>query len=275
VSGAARSPGLQETLHASVSAVPTAELRRLHGRIVDGRVRAPLTQTALGFAGFERAAPSLSPFFSLGKEALLAVLEVVLSERGRHDDTLALVWSGPDEGASAARDTAQALVELVESAERSVLIAGYSFERRSLAMGALAKVMAERNVKASLFLDPDQILKRKERLGDTLEAYLDAAIGKFVSRSFDKGSAIPEIFVDRRVFEPESYGEDGFPRISLHAKCVVVDDARALVTSANFTERGEKRNVEAGVLVRDVGFASGLAGQFRRLASLGAMVRVR
>lgn len=61
----------------------------------------------------------------------------------------------------------------------------------------------------------------------------------------------------------------------LEALGVVMDDARALVTSANFTERGEKRNVEAGALVSDIGFAKSLAGQFRRLASLGAMVRVR
>lgn len=259
----------------NLSAVPTAELRRLLGRIVDGRVRAPLTATGLGFAGFDRLVEPLGPFFALAKEALVAVLEAVLAERGRHEDTLALVWSGPDEGASAARDTAQVLVELVESAERSVLVAGYSFEKRSGAMGALAKVMAERNVHAALYLDPDQIMKRKERLQDTLDAYVEAAITRFVGRNFERDAAVPEIYVDRRVFDEESFGEGGFPRVSLHAKCVVVDDARALVTSANFTERGEKRNVEAGVLVRDVGFASGLAGQFRRLGSLGAMVRVR
>lgn len=258
-----------------LSAVPTAELRRLHGRIVDGRVRAPLTATALGFAGFERLAEPFEPLFSLPKETLLAVLDALLAERGRHEETLALVWSGPDEGASAARDTAQVLTELVESAERSVLIAGYAFERRSGAMVALARVMAERSVHVALYLDPDQIMRRKERLHDSLEAYVEAAIGRFVARNFEKGAPLPEIYVDRRVLDAESFGEDGFPRVSLHAKCVVVDDARALVTSANFTERGEKRNVEAGVLVRDVGFASGLAGQFRRLGSLGAMVRVR
>jgi phosphatidylserine/phosphatidylglycerophosphate/cardiolipin synthase-like enzyme len=264
-----------ESNEATLSSVPTAELRRLHARVTEGRLRVPLTKAALGFARFEKLVEPLAPFYALERPALLAVLEAVLAERGRHDDRLALVWSGPDEGASSARDTAQVLADLVASAERSVLIAGYAVEKRSGAFVALAKVMAERKVRVSMYLDPDQILKRKDRLHAPLERYVEEAIGTFVRRSFDPGAPIPEIYVDRRVLEEESFGENGFPRISLHAKCVVVDDARALVTSANFTERGEKRNVEAGVLVRDVGFASGLAGQFRRLGSLGAMVRVR
>ena len=49
---------------------------------------------------------------------------------------------------------------------------------------------------------------------------------------------------------------------SLHAKCIVVDGSTALVTSANFTDRGQTRNIEAGVLVRDRGFAERLASQW-------------
>ena len=271
MSGGDEGRGGRKTLRA----VPTAELRRLYARVDEGRLRVPLTKTGLGFSGFEKLAEPLLPFYALEKQALLAVLEAVLSERGRHDDRLALVWSGPDEGASAARDTAGILAELVASAERSVLIAGYAIEKRSGAFAALAKVMAERNVRASMYLDPDQIVKRKDRLSMPVERYVEEAITTFVKRSFAEGAPVPEIYVDRRILEEGAFGENGFPRISLHAKCVVVDDARALVTSANFTERGEKRNVEAGVLVKDLGFASDLAGQFRRLASLGAMVRVR
>lgn len=134
---------------------------------------------------------------------------------------------------------------------------------------------AQRHARVAVYLDPDQSLKRSTRLDVPLADYVEEAIARFVGRNFAAGSPVPEVHVDRRVYEAESYWENGAPKVSLHAKCLVVDDARALVTSANFTGRGEKRNVEAGVLVRDVGFAKSLAGQFRRLSSLGAMVRVR
>jgi phosphatidylserine/phosphatidylglycerophosphate/cardiolipin synthase-like enzyme len=44
----------------------------------------------------------------------------------------------------------------------------------------------------------------------------------------------------------------------MHAKCVVVDHAIALVTSANFTSRGHERNIEVGVLIQDSTFAGTL-----------------
>lgn len=43
---------------------------------------------------------------------------------------------------------------------------------------------------------------------------------------------------------------------SLHTKCVVVNGRWPLVNSANFTDRGLYRNLEAGVLIEDSTFAS-------------------
>jgi phosphatidylserine/phosphatidylglycerophosphate/cardiolipin synthase-like enzyme len=55
----------------------------------------------------------------------------------------------------------------------------------------------------------------------------------------------------------------------MHAKCVVVDEAAAFITSANFTAAAQQRNVEVGVLVRDVDFATRVAAQWRTLAARG------
>jgi phosphatidylserine/phosphatidylglycerophosphate/cardiolipin synthase-like enzyme len=52
-----------------------------------------------------------------------------------------------------------------------------------------------------------------------------------------------------------------FSQVGMHAKCGVVDRARAFVSSANFTQRGQERNIEVGVLIADPSFASYLAGQ--------------
>ena len=42
-----------------------------------------------------------------------------------------------------------------------------------------------------------------------------------------------------------------WPKFNMHAKCVVVDSARALVTSANFSMSAERLNVELGLVVRN------------------------
>jgi len=60
-------------------------------------------------------------------------------------------------------------------------------------------------------------------------------------------------------------------RASLHAKCIIVDDERTLVTSANFTDRGQSRNIEAGVVIEDKVFSEELAGQWRQLVSEGLL----
>ena len=68
----------------------------------------------------------------------------------------------------------------------------------------------------------------------------------------------PDIFYDPRTAEKSSYA-------SLHAKCLIVDYEHVLVTSANFTSRGQDRNIEAGVVVHDKGYATALERQWSNL----------
>ncbi len=50
---------------------------------------------------------------------------------------------------------------------------------------------------------------------------------------------------------------------------MVVDGVRAFVSSANFTQRGQERNIEVGVLIEDPSFAGYLAGQWLGLIDAG------
>ena len=77
-------------------------------------------------------------------------------------------------------------------------------------------------------------------------------------RSTWPGHRMPEVFYD-----PRSLASGPGKRMSLHAKCVVVDNRWAFVTSANFTEAAQQRNIEAGVLVDDEPLG-------RSLSSLGS-----
>lgn len=78
----------------------------------------------------------------------------------------------------------------------------------------------------------------------------------------------------RVFYDPRSLALDDAVRATWHAKCVVVDDEVAFVTSANFTERAQSRNVEAGVLVRNLHFTQQLRHQFESLVQSRAVVQV-
>ncbi len=66
-------------------------------------------------------------------------------------------------------------------------------------------------------------------------------------------------------YDPRGLSRDPAVRASWHAKCVVVDDEVAFVTSANFTEWAQERNVEAGALIRSRQFAVQLRSQMENL----------
>jgi phosphatidylserine/phosphatidylglycerophosphate/cardiolipin synthase-like enzyme len=71
-----------------------------------------------------------------------------------------------------------------------------------------------------------------------------------------------------------SLAMDDTARATWHAKCVVIDDEVAFVTSANFTEWAQSRNVEAGVLLRNAHFARQLRQQFEGLVQSKAVLEV-
>jgi len=99
------------------------------------------------------------------------------------------------------------------------------------------------------------------------DAYATKVIDKFFREVWTFGLPKPDVYYDPRTAMP------GPPWASLHAKCVVVDDETTLITSANFTDRGQTRNIEAGVLIDDRAFAEELGAQWRQLIAAGLVHR--
>jgi phosphatidylserine/phosphatidylglycerophosphate/cardiolipin synthase-like enzyme len=81
------------------------------------------------------------------------------------------------------------------------------------------------------------------------------------------GKRLPELYYD-----PRSLSDSKEKRSSLHAKCVVIDRRVALITSANFTEAAQQRNIEAGVMVRYPLFGERLVGYFEGLRASGQLI---
>ena len=80
---------------------------------------------------------------------------------------------------------------------------------------------------------------------------------------------MPEVFHD-----PRSLSQKPGPKACLHAKCIVIDEERLLITSANFTEAAHERNIEAGVLMVDPVAARAMQSQFETLVAQDILKRV-
>ncbi|RYZ64058.1 MAG: phospholipase, partial [Proteobacteria bacterium] len=221
--------------------VSTTVLERLREGIATGRLPLPLDQVSLvGFGLRHRLAELEAALGGQTSAACLAILDVTLSEREERRPTPELVWTGPEASGGTARDTAVVLRSLFEGARESVVLAGYSFDHAHEVLAPLHRSMVTHGVAASFFVDVPQI----ER-GVGAEAHLATHLSGFLRSNWPFGAPHPVIYYDRRALHP------GPPWCSLHAKCVVIDGSKAFVSSANFTQRGQERNFEVGVLVED------------------------
>lgn len=226
------------------------------------RILQPTQAESVAAAIAASTAPAWHP------EHLAALLEAIAGERAATAaarSALDLVWTGPEAAGMACRDTGVVVSELFSTAHREVLVAGYAVYQGKKVFKALADRM-ERvpELKVRLFLDVHRGQK------DTTAP--EVLVLRFAREFRDKqwpGARLPEVYFDPRAVELN----DG-PRASLHAKCVVIDDQTAFVSSANFTEAAQQRNIELGLLIKDAGLASAIAGRFRRLAELGVLLRV-
>lgn len=268
----------------ALTQVSSADLRNLAAALESDALQVPLSGAALSAAGYGHLCEALQPLEALDKPALLCLLQAVLAERrSTRSQRLELVWSGTDAGPSLAKYTRVVVPELFERAARSVSLAGYSFDHGAQFFEPLHRGIQQRGVSARLFVDIRQLHarleqqlgheKRKARLLPLTQArdvssraYATAVLDLFWELFWPFEGIKPELYYDPR--SAESYGI-----ASLHAKCLVVDHEQTLITSANFTERGQERNIEVGVLIRDRAFANALERQWFNLISAKAVVR--
>jgi hypothetical protein len=194
-------------------------------------------------------------------------LLVEAARRGRtgqgSSETVDLVWTGPETLGITNRDTAVVVRELFGSAEREVVVAGFAVYQGKEVFRRLAERMSERpELNVRLFLDVHRLS------GDA--SVPDEVVRRFVQRFRTHewpGERLPELRYD-----PRSLELDGAKRASLHAKCIVVDRKVAFVTSANFTEAAQARNIEVGALIHSERFAERLADHFNVLAINGLLL---
>lgn len=247
-----------------LASVSTTSLERLHAGLHSGQLRLPITRVRLiGFGVREQLEALAQLLGGHTREACLAILDAVLAERARERPAPELVWTGPEGAHTTARDTAVILRDLFESARERVVLAGYSFSDAVEVFGPLHQAMKDHAVEARFFVDVEQGSRPVADPEKALQAQLQA----FIDRNWKFGPPFPELYCDCRAIRP------GPPWSSLHAKCVAVDGKRAFLSSANFTNRGQQRNIEAGVLIHDPTFAAHLERQWLGLIEADLVLR--
>jgi hypothetical protein len=181
----------------------------------------------------------------------LAALDDALGRVPRPD----LVWSGPSLQGGNARATRSVFEELVEGAEHSLWVCSYAYFDGPSAFQKVAARLAQHPA-----LRVTLLLNIQRGRGDSSAP--DALVRRFTDRFWGTdwpGEARPRVFYDPRALEV------GAPTSVLHAKTVVADEARMLITSANLTEAALDRNVELGILSRDQALAASVVAHFQLL----------
>ncbi len=81
---------------------------------------------------------------------------------------------------------------------------------------------------------------------------------------------LPDIYYDVRSLQSENHQQS-----CLHAKCMVVDYQKVLITSANFTMAAHERNIEVGISVDNSSLALALHSQFEQLINCQLLAPIK
>jgi phosphatidylserine/phosphatidylglycerophosphate/cardiolipin synthase-like enzyme len=249
-------------------------LSRLAGALRDGRIAPPFSPLVLGryipesVAGL--VAAELQQRFNEGMESrhLAGCLEILCQDRGQRpvaEDLIDLVWTGPEAPGIVNRHTSVVVREMFQCARESVIVAGYAMYQGHTVFRSLAERMDQSpRLNVQMFLDIQRPLHDHSSSSELVRRFAE----RFAGQQWP-GQRFPDLYYD-----PRSLETDQTKRASLHAKCIVVDGQQAFVSSANFTEAAQTRNIEAGVLIRSSAFARRLSEHFQILASTSTVKRI-
>lgn len=202
---------------------------------------------------------------------MVYVLKLLANERQQiqnYHDEIDLVWTGEEIFGTESRDTYVVVQELFRSATKTVLISSYALDGGSksyqLFQPLVEQIEKYPELSVRIFLNIQRPYRSSESDATILRQFAD----NFRNQIWP-GKRLPEVFYD-----PRSLKKMPGPRSCLHAKCIVIDSERVLITSANFTEAAHQRNIEAGVLVSDSTTAQAMQAQFEMLATRKILQRV-
>ncbi|MEV7383538.1 DISARM system phospholipase D-like protein DrmC [Streptomyces lydicus] len=144
------------------------------------------------------------------------------------EQEVSLVWSGPSSHRVPVRSTGRALLGLITEARQELTLMTYSARRYEPLVTALQEAVA-RGVRV------DVVVETLQGAGSALS-------------EVEPASAFTDV-IGARIWHWPS-GNRKEPGAKTHAKLALADQRTLLTTSANFTQAGVDRNIEAGILIK-------------------------
>ncbi len=245
-----------DAARAAVQHLPRVHVDTLAGKLAAGAPEAAVVD-AVALPEYRSAAASILAAMrtvGIGPAAAAAHLRVLAEgyALGRAAQRVEVVWSGPNSSAVPVRATAQVLTHLVSEARRELILMTYSAWPYPPLTDALTAAVAR---KAAIIA-----------IVETLGGAGGALVGQEPAAAF---LAIPGVQVWHwpAARRPEQSSK-------MHAKLAVADGHTLLVTSANLTQAGIGKNIEAGLLVRGGPAPTRAAEHIRELQSSGVLERM-
>jgi phosphatidylserine/phosphatidylglycerophosphate/cardiolipin synthase-like enzyme len=211
----------------------------------------------------ELAASGLPP---AGIACALELLAMGYESRPPIEDVVDLVTTGGGASGAGNRTTSVLVGELFRNAQQSVLVAGYAVYQGQKVFQALADRMQESpDLDVRLFLD----IQRRHGNTSAPAELVREFVQHFRTSQWPTGRPLPQVFYD-----PRSVTLEPGKSAALHAKCVVIDKFDLFVSSANFTEAAQQRNIEVGLRLRSTTVAGRIVRFFESLVADGNFERV-
>jgi phosphatidylserine/phosphatidylglycerophosphate/cardiolipin synthase-like enzyme len=193
---------------------------------------------------------------SVGPEAVALALQVAAEAERRHreEQSVELVWTGPDTQAVPVRHTEQAILQVIDAAVDRLLLVSYAVYKVPHVCQALVRA-ADRGVRLRV------VVEAGDRQGShTIRSKL-AALGDAVARR-------AEVYYWPAEQRPRNEAEG---QGVLHVKAAVADGRLLLLTSANLTEHAFTLNMEMGLLVHGSVLPGQVERVFERLIDAGVL----
>jgi phosphatidylserine/phosphatidylglycerophosphate/cardiolipin synthase-like enzyme len=211
----------------------------------------------------ELAASGLPP---AGIACALELLATGYENRPPIEDVVDLVTTGGGTSGGGNRTTSVVVGELFRNAQQSVLVAGYAVYQGQRVFQALADRMQESpDLDVRMFLD----IQRRQGNTSAPAELVREFVQRFRTSQWPSGRPLPQVFYD-----PRSVTLESGKAAALHAKCVVIDEFDLFVSSANFTEAAQQRNIEVGLRLRSTIVARRIVRFFESLVAGGHFERV-
>lgn len=230
--------------------LPAADVRRLAAAAAAGHPGVQQLRATAGSVILRDACDQLGKRLAYIEHGYLSGLLAGAAravERARRQQTVSVVWTGPESGVSSSRLTAATVIDLINAARSQILLVSYATQTEPSIAAALSAAVA-RGVEVTLLA---------ERHADN-PSYTAA------------GTPFPGLNALRLHWPASSRP----PGAALHAKIIVVDDQVALVGSANLTGRAMESNLECGILIRGGPQPRAIRDHVAGLAASGTLRRL-